>query len=166
MIVLDVEDELKHVQTFSKLASLKLQKSDETLITDIKNKLCPIGCIGDHAIFQGSFPVSDVSFPQSSGPFFHAKKLSKWRIKLVKKEDKLGIFLECLSLDRTESSCEVTTEFCLENQTDRKKDIIKSFKDQFCNNRRSLGYPSIIDWQLLKKEYTSNNMMKIQVKVW
>lgn len=165
VIVLD-EDELKHVQTFSKLATLKLQKSDETLITDIKNKLCPLGCIGDHATFQGSFPVSNVSFPQFSGPFVHAKTLSKWRIKLVKKEDKLGVFLECLSVDCTDSSFEVTAEFCLVNQAEREKDIIKSFKDQFRNNRRALGYPSFIDWQLLEKEYTSNNMMKIQIKVW
>lgn len=84
VIVFDIEDELKRVQTFSKLATLKFEKSDENLITDIKNKLCPLGFIGDHATFQGSFPVSDDSFPQVSGPFFYAKTLSKWRINLKK----------------------------------------------------------------------------------
>lgn len=165
VMVLDVEDELKHVQTFSKLATLKLQKSDETLITDIKNALCPLGCIGDHVTFQGSFPVSDVSFPRVSVPFFHAKTLSKWRIKLVKKEGKLGIFLECLSLDCTDSSYDVSAEFCLVNQSDRKKDIIYDYEHQFCNTSRVWGYPSFIDCILLEKEYTSNNRMKIKIKL-
>lgn len=166
--VLEIEDELKDVQMLSKLATLKLQKLEENIMIDIKNTLCPLVCIGDQVTFQGTFPVGETSFPQFSVPFFHAKTLSKWRIKLVKNEDKLGVFLECLSLDCTDSSYEVTAEFCLVNLANRKNDIIESFenKNQFSYNKRGWGYSSFVDWQLLEKEYTSNNMMKILVKVW
>lgn len=168
VIVFDIEDELKRVQTFSKLATLKLEKSDENLITDIKNKLCPLGFIGDHATFQGSFPVSDDSFPQVSGPFFYAKTLSKWRINLQKNAGKLAIYLKCLSIDCTDSSYEVSAKFCIVNQADRKKDKIRSFADTrlFCSNSPEWGYSSFIDWELLEKEYIFNDRIKIEVKVW
>lgn len=167
--VLDIEDEFKDVQTLSKLATLTLQQSGENIMTDVKNTLCPLGCIGDHVTYQGSFLVSDESFPQFSDPFFFAKTLSKWRIKLLKKKNKLGIFLECLSLDCTDSSYEVSAEFRLVNQTDRKKDITSSIKHLFCHNSPDWGYSSFIDWQMLvskKKEYYSNDRMVIKVKVW
>lgn len=114
--VLDIEDGLKEMELLTKIATLKLQKSDENIITDIKDKLCPLGCIGDHVTFQESFPVNDVSYPQVSGPFLSAQLLSKWRIKLKEEEDNLGVFLECLSLDCADSSYEVSAEFCLVNQ--------------------------------------------------
>lgn len=97
-----------------------MQQPGKNLITDIKNKLCPLGCIGDHATFQGSFLMSGVSFSRVSDPFFSAKTLSTWRIILIKMECKLGIFLECRSVDCTHSSHEVIAKFCLVNQDDRK----------------------------------------------
>uniref|UniRef100_K1RZN5 Tripartite motif-containing protein 3 n=1 Tax=Magallana gigas TaxID=29159 RepID=K1RZN5_MAGGI len=167
-LVLEIEDKLKDVQMLSKLASLELEQLDENVMTDIKNTLCPLGFIGDHVTFQGSFPVSDDSFPQVSDPFFFAKTLSKWRIKFYKKEGKLSIYLECLSINCTNSSYEVSAEFCLVNQTDRKNDTIRRLSGtrQFCYDSRCWGFSSFIDWQMLEKEYISNNRMKIVVKVW
>lgn len=164
--VLDIEDELKDVQTLSKLATLRLQQSGENIMTNIRNKLCPLGCVGDHVTYQGSFLVCETFFRKVSCPFFHAKTMSKWRIILQKEEGDLGIYLECLSVDCTDSSVKVSAEFCLVNRADRKKDIITSFENRFCNGKGIWGYPSLIEWQLLEKEYTSNNMMKIQVKIW
>lgn len=85
---------------------------------------------------------------------------------MQKKRNKLGIYLECLSIDYTDSSYEVSADFCLENQSDRKKNIIYKYEHKFCDTCRVWGYPTFIDWELLEKEYTSNNMMKIQVNVW
>lgn len=80
----------------------------------------------------------------------------------------MGIFLECLSLDCTNSSYEVSAEFCIENQTDRKNDTIRRLSGtrQFCYDSRCWGFSSFIDWQRLENEYISNNRMKIVVKVW
>lgn len=166
--VLDIEDGLKDVQMLSTLATLPFQQSGENIMTDIKNNLCPLGCIGDQVTFQGSFPVSDVSkFPQFSGPFFHAKTLSKWVVILSKKEGMLSIFLRCLSADCTDSSYEISAEFRLVNEADRKKDIIKKyFNQRFWYDRSEKGCSSIINWRILEKDYISNDMMKIQVKVW
>lgn len=166
--VLDIKDELKDVQTLSTLATLPLQQSGENIMTDIKNKLCPLGCIGDQVTFQGSFPVSDVSkLPQFSGPFFHAKTLSKWVLKLSKKDGMLSMFLRCLSADCTDSSYEISTEFRLVNEADREKDIIKKyFNERFLYDSPEKGCSSIINWRILENEYISNDMMKIQVKVW
>lgn len=166
-LVLDIEDGLKDVQTLSKLATLNLQRSEENVMTDIKNALCPLGCIGDHVTFQGSFPVSDDCFPQFSGPFFHAKTLSKWVLKLSKKEGMLGTFLRCLSADCTDSSYVISAEFRLVNEADRKKDKIKKYFNQiFCYDIQEKGCSSIIDWRILEREYISNDMMEIQVKIW
>lgn len=166
-LVLDIEDGLKDLQTLSNLATLKLQKLEENIMTDIRDTLCPLGCVDDHVTFQGFFPVSDVSFPQFSGPFFHTKTLSKWILKLSKKEGMLGVFLRCLSADCTDSSYEISVEFRLVNEADREKDIIKKyFNQRFCYDSSDKGCSSFIDWQMLEREYTPDNKMEIQVKIW
>lgn len=166
-LVLDIEEELNDVQTLSKLATLNLQQSEENIMINIRDTLCPLGCVGDQVKFQGSFPVSDESFPQFSSPFFHAKTLSKWVLKLSKKEGMLGTFLRCLSTDCTDSSYVISAEFRLVNEADRKKDKIKKyFNEQFCYDRSEKGCSSIIDWRILEEEYISNDMMEIQVKIW
>lgn len=73
-LVLDIEEELNNVQTLSKLATLNLQRSEENVMTNIKNALCPLGCIGDHVTFQGSFPVIvTTAFHSSVVPSFTQK---------------------------------------------------------------------------------------------
>lgn len=165
--VIEIEDELQDLQSLSNLATLKLQKLEENIMTDIRDTLYPLGCVGDHVTFQGSFSVSDVSFPQVSGPFFHAKTLSKWVLKLTKKEGMLGMFLRCLSTDCTDSSYVISVEFRLVNEADRKKDKInKYFNEEFCYGSPDKGCSPIIDWRMLEREYTFDNKMEIQVKIW
>lgn len=59
---LDIEDELKNVQKWSKLATLNFQEADEKPLTDIKDQLCRLGCKKEHATFRHSFTVSYVIF--------------------------------------------------------------------------------------------------------
>lgn len=55
---LDIEDELKNVQKWSKLATLNLKQADENPLTDIKDQLCRLGCTKEHDTFRHSFTVS------------------------------------------------------------------------------------------------------------
>lgn len=79
----------------------------------------------------------------------------------------LGTFLRCLSADCTDSSYVISAEFRLVNEADRKKDKIKKYFNQiFCYDIPEKGCSSIIDWRILEREYISNDMMEIQVKIW
>lgn len=55
--------------------------------------------------------MSDDFFLKVSGFFLFVKILLKWRIKFIKKNDKLGIFLECLFFDNINSLYGVLVEF-------------------------------------------------------
>lgn len=53
---LDFEDNLKNVQSWSKLASLNSQQSDDPL-ADMNETLCSLGCFKDYTVFQPSFSL-------------------------------------------------------------------------------------------------------------
>lgn len=67
--VLDIEDNLKNVKKWTKLANINSKQSDERALKNITETLCQLDCIPDCALFEYSFPVSNVSFPQHSPPF-------------------------------------------------------------------------------------------------
>lgn len=88
--VLDFEDNLKNVQSWSKLASLNSQQSDDPL-ADINKTLCSLGCFKGYTVFQHFF-FSEHTV-QVSPPFLYPKSQSKWNIKWQMMNKNLGIYL-------------------------------------------------------------------------
>lgn len=167
--VLDIDEELKSIQKWSKLGSVKSKQQCDDPLKGVKESLCDLGCFKDYTIFRHCFPVKFVSFPQCSPSFIIANSQSKWRIKCQKQNCKLGIFLECLSDESPDWSYEISAEFCLVNQADQEKDIVKKIKHRFHGNEPDWGFSSFIDWKLLvsmEEGYVSNDWMEIKVKVW
>ena len=167
--VLDIENEFSNVQTLTKLATLNLKQSGEPLtLTNITEALCQLGCRPKCAVFEYSLPVNSTYFPHYSPQFTLLKMKTKWRLQCTKKNENLGIFLECLSSEDPDFSLEVSAEVRIANQVERDKDIIRTLKHKFHQNS-GWGWNTFISWQSLispEKGYISDGSMKIRVKVW
>ena len=167
--VLDIEDNLKNVKKWMKLATINSKQSDERALKNITETLCQLNCIPDCALFEYSFPVINVPFPQHSPPFGFLKRQTKWRLNFTKKEKMFGVFLKCLSVENPEWSDEVSAEICIVNQMTEKKDKIKTINHRFHKKESDWGHTSFMDWKSLisaENGYISEGMVKIKVKVW
>lgn len=164
--VLDFEDNLKNVQSWSKLATLNSQQSDDPL-ADMNETLCSLGCFKDYTVFQHSFSLEHTI--QICPPCLLPKSQSKWKIKCQLMNNNLSIYLNCVSNDNSDWPLGVSVELSLVNQVDRKNDIVRTFNHLFTKVGESRGYKSFIDLQSLKsteKGYTSNGWFKIKVRLW
>lgn len=164
--VLDFEDNLKNVQSWSKLASLNSRQSDDPL-ADINEALCLIGCFKDYTVFQHSFSLEHTV--QVCPPFLLPKSQSKWNIKCQLMNNNLGIYLNCVSNENSDWPLDVSAELSLINQADREKNIVKTFHQLFTKGEPDWGYKSFIELQSLRsaeKGYTSNGWFKIKVRLW
>ena len=159
---------MKNVKKWTKLAAINSKQSDERALKKITETLCQLNCIPDCALFEYSFPVSNVSFPQHSPPFGFLKRQTKWRLKFTKSDKMLGVFLKCLSDENPGWSEEVSAEICIVNQMTEKKDKIKMFNHRFHKKESDWGYQSFMDWESLisaDNGYISEGMVKMKVRV-